>query len=133
MNTTDPQFKSMILRLQSGEITRNQAADAYGIRLGTLNMWISRKKLSSTIPATGLAGTALERAETDPDKVNARRQAAARVLAGEISALAVAREYPGLSHRTIAQDVRKARIKLGQPVQHRTRTPAQNTAPNPAQ
>ena len=56
---------------------------------------------------------------TDPDKVKDRAEAVARVLSGKISALAVAKEYPGMSHVTIAYDVRKARISMGQQVQHR--------------
>lgn len=119
MKTTDHQFKVMISRLQAGELTRNQAAAFYGIGIGTLNVWVSRKKLGGTIPSAGPAGAALERMITDPDKVKDRAEAVARVLSGKISALAVAKEYPGMSHVTIASDVRKARISMGQQVQHR--------------
>lgn len=129
MNNTSPQFNEMISRLQSGELTRNQAAAEYGIGIGTLNVWISRKKLAGTIPAVGLSGAALEWAETDPDKVNARRQATARVLSGEISALAAAKEYPGMSPTTLALDVRKARIAQGLPVQAKRTRRAANQQP----
>ena len=117
MNNTSPEFTEMICRLQSGELTRKQAAAAYSIDIGTLNVWISRKGLADSIPKQGLAGAAREWAEKDPDKVKARREAAARVLSGEISAMAAAKEYPGMSHVTLALDVRKARIAQGLPVQ----------------
>lgn len=122
MKRNDATFKEMVARLQSGELTRDQAADAYGINPGTLNVWISRSKLGDTIPnlqGKSRAGAAVHWPELTPDEVSATEAAIARVLAGEVSALAATKADPRISASTLAKRVRKARIDRGIPVQGR--------------
>lgn len=126
----DPSFREMIGRIRSGELTRKQAAAAYGITTGLLNVWIQRSKI------TGLPRDT-EWRQRNPDKVKELADhligkplspevqalmdaAVARVLAGEVSARAAAAEDPRLSHRTLARNVRRERLKAGLPVQFRT-------------
>ena len=130
MKRNDTTFHEMISRIRSGELTRRQAAETYGIAVGVLNVWIQRSKITglprdnnwrSQNPdkvkelTSHLLGKAL-----DPERQAALNDAVARVLAGEISARAAALQDPRLSARTIAMKVRQARIKEGLPVQQRT-------------
>lgn len=139
MRRNDKTFKEMVARLQSGEITRHQAADIYQIGYGTLGVWLSRsgvaKSTAGRLPdgSRRLHGAALERSRSlSPDKAKALDAAVARVLAGEISALAAEAENPDLSARTIAQRVRKARIDQGLPVQEK-RTRAKTRRDHPSE
>lgn len=110
----------MVARIQSGELTRAQAAQTYGINLGTLGVWLSRSKVNTTTRAPRkLHGAALGWAITDPDKVKLLDEAVAKVLAGEMSATKASEIYPTLALATIALRVRKARLAAGQPVQQR--------------
>lgn len=123
MKRNDATFNAMVARLAAGELTRQQAAEEYGVNYGTLCVWLGRSKLNdSTARKTPKAvyGAAVDWAIKDPDKVKALDAAVAKVLAGEISALAAAKQNPDLSARTIADRVRRARVQSGLPVQHRT-------------
>jgi hypothetical protein len=62
MKRNDPSFREMIGRIRSGELTRKQAAAAYGITTGLLNVWIQRSKI------TGLPRDT-EWRQQNPDKV----------------------------------------------------------------
>lgn len=122
MKRNDPQFNEMAARILSGQLTRQQASIEYNLNYGTISVWLSRSKLTSPPRPDGgraLYGTAVAMMITDPDKVKALDAAVERVLAGEISAAAAAALDARLSHRTIAAKVRKARQKLGLPVQVR--------------
>lgn len=130
MKRNDTTFHEMIARIRSGELTRRAAAEAYGISPGVLNVWIQRSKIEG-LPRDN------QWRDSNPDKVKALNDhllgkplspelqaamdaAVDRVLAGETSARAAALADPRLSARTIAHKVRAARVKAGQPVQHRT-------------
>jgi hypothetical protein len=122
MRRNDTQFKALVARLQAGELTRQQAADLHGVKYETLCQWLRRSKVD-LIPREdkGLTGYAVELKKrlADPDIKAALDSAVARVLAGEISALAASREDPRINHRTLAVYVRKAKLAQGLPVQHR--------------
>lgn len=125
MQRNDAKFKELVSRLQSGELNRQQASEAYGVNYGTLCVWLSRSKLGSTTlqrEADGsrkLHGIAAKNSQLDPDKDRALDAAVARVLAGEISALAASKESEGLSPSTIAARVRKAKLQAGIPIPRR--------------
>ena len=124
MKRNDTTFKLMVSRLQSGEITREQACAEYGVGYGTLCVWLGRSKLNATIPHPGwkpdrarpMVGAAAEWTPLDEDTKKAIEAAVVRVIAGEISALAVAKEDPRINHRTLTKAVRKAKIAAGIPV-----------------
>lgn len=135
MNRHDPKFHELISRLQSGEITRPEASTIYGIHPVTLNGWITRSKLSETIPSRrGRDGSEMAPKITDPDKVNAMANAVARVLAGEISARAAAIADPRIVMNTLQHKVRQAKKRAGIPIRkNKTRyaDPALAFAPAP--
>lgn len=118
MKPNDTTFKEMISRIASGELTRKQAAEAYGIDPGTLNVWIARFNLSDSLPSMrGKAGYAKQLSDKYAIDTDAYEKAVARVLSGEISALALSEETPGIKAGTLAKKVRQARIRAGLPVQ----------------
>jgi hypothetical protein len=141
MKRNDATFKAMVARLQAGEITKDQACSLYDLKPNTLNSWLRRSKLLGTVPRQRQPPeeAARQRANLVSKPLTPEIQAAvdaavARVLAGEISALAASLEDPRLSARTLADKVRKARLEKGLPVQaRRTRTnyPSAPYARNP--
>ena len=128
MKRNDSTFKEMVSRIQSGELTRHQAADAYGVGYGTLCVWLSRSKLNESTVQRSPDGTrmrmrygaAVEWGVPNPEAMAAAVQ---RVLRGEISAQAASKQSPELNSRTLAKKVRKERLAQGQMVQYRARRP----------
>ena len=132
MKRNDGDFKTMVSRIQSGEFTRQQAAEAYEIPYNTLTIWLKRSRVSLPVKVNAtepkvLHGDALNWATKDPLKVKAMQEAVERILRGEISALAASQQDPRLSPSTLAQKVRKIRLANGQPVQVRRSRYAQTT------
>lgn len=127
MNRHSPEFKALVKRLESGEITRNQAVQESGLAYSTLTTWLART--GAAIPDNRRTNHAdkpftphaavLNGAEMTPDKANALNAAVDKVLAGGTSARAAAAEF-GVSHVTVAAKVRKIRLAQGLPVQART-------------
>lgn len=120
MNRHSTEFKALIDQLAAGTLTRAEAAERSGVKLNTLNAWISRANLAGTLkPAPRrYRGDAHHAAEKDPEKRSAWDEAVAKVLAGESSARKIAGEM-NLSERTVALKVRQARQKAGMPVRSR--------------
>jgi len=136
MKPNDTTFKEMISRIASGELTRKQAAQTYDLDIGTLNSWISRHNLSDSLPSMrGKAGYAKQLSDKYAIDTNAYEKAVARVLSGEISALALSEETPGIKAGTLAKKVRQARIRAGLPVQankgHNRPKPTESPQLNP--
>lgn len=115
----------MVARLQTGELTREQASIEYQVDYGTLCVWLGRSKLNATIPrpkpdkAEPLAGAALKWNTLDEETVKAMDAAVVRVLSGETSALAASKADPRINARTLAQKVRSAKIAAGAPLKPR--------------
>lgn len=110
MKRNDPTFKEMVARLQSGELTRNQAAEAYGLKPNTLITWLLRSKID--IPrdsSAGLRGAALTWTKDDPVRKAALAEAVAKVLSGELTgdqAFAIYADK-GVARATLFLEVRK--------------------------
>lgn len=121
INRHSQEFKDLAAKILSGELSRLEASNQYGINPGTLAVWMSRSNLTSKGPdgVKKLHGAALESAITDPDKVKLLEEAVARVLDGELSATEAAEKYPTLAQVTIAKRVRKYRQEHGMTVQKR--------------
>lgn len=123
MKRNDSKFKEMVLRIQSGELTRHEAAEAYGIGYGTLGVWLSRSKLNSSTARRKVDGTkarygvASEWPVLDKDAVDAAVQ---RVLSGEISARALCMQDPTFRYSTLVRKVQKARRTLKQTTEETT-------------
>jgi hypothetical protein len=115
-------FKELVARLQSGELTRAQAAAAYGLNPGTLASWLLRSKVGeSTRTKVGdkfLYGAAAEFAERlDPNIAKLLDEATEKVLDGTFkSCLAAHKAYPGVVLGTLTARVRKARLAQGLPI-----------------
>lgn len=130
MKRNDATFKAMVARLQAGEITKEQACSLYGLNPHTLSSWLRRSKLLGTVPRQRQPPEEAARQRANlvstpltPEIQAAMDAAIARVMAGEISAMAASVEDPRLSARTLADKVRRARLEKGLPVQaRRTRT-----------
>ena len=115
-------FKDLAAKIQSGELTRAEAAAQAGINPGTLGVWLSRSNVTAPKNPDGtrkLYGTAAQKKITDPDKVKLLDEAVARVLDSNLSVTQVSEMYPTLSATTIAARVRKYRLEHGQHVQKR--------------
>lgn len=127
MKINDASFKEMVGRLQSGELTRSQAAETYGIGVPMLNVWISRAKLGSTIPDLRKISRPIPNRHVatgpvlDPDNAKALREAVAKVLSEGVSALSVSNADPRVKQRTLAKYVREAKIAAGEVLPVRTR------------
>lgn len=134
MKRNDQTFKEMVSRITAGELTRQQAADSYGVNYGTLCVWLGRSNLNAQTArkATGipkpLAGAALGWNVTDPNKAKVLEEATARVISGEFSVTEASEKYPDLALSTLSKRVRKERMAAGYPVQKR-RTRAQLQTP----
>ena len=115
MNKHTPQYAEMVSRLVSGELSRKQAADEYGVNFGTLSSWLIRDKIKTPRVklVTGAARAAADRANEDPDKVIAMDQAVARVLAGECTAYSAAKADARVNLSTLNVRIRKAREAEG--------------------
>lgn len=130
MNRHSPQFKELVGRLQSGELTRAQAAEIYGINPMTLAKWLVRSKVgeSTRTKAEGqLYGAAIEKLNSlDPAVAEALAEATQKVVDGVYpSCLAAHKDYPGVSLSTLTARVRKARVAKGLPIgrQGKAQTP----------
>lgn len=129
MKRNDPTFKEMVSRIESGELTRLQAADTYGINPGTLNVWLSRSNLAekTRLKERPLHGAALGWVKLDPDRAKLLDEVVARVVAGELTVTQAARENPTLVLMTISTKVRQRQEELGLPMRKR-RTRAEMAA-----
>jgi len=129
MNITrhSEKFKILASRMHSGEITREQMADACGIKVGTLGVWLTRSKLTKKNNADGtkkLHGAALGLVINDPNRAKVVATAVARVMSGEISVTQAAREYPEIPASTLSKRVRQLKEYAGEPVARRNRPQA---------
>lgn len=117
---TSPSFKVLVARLQSGELTRAQAAAEYGVPLGTLNVWLSRSKVgeSTRLKERTLHGAAADLANSlDPKIAKLLDEATQKVLDGTYkSCLAASKAYPDVVLGTLTTRVRKARLAQGLPI-----------------
>lgn len=131
MKRNDPTFKEMVSRIASGELTRKQAAEAYGINYGTLCVWLGRSDLNAETVQRGpkahrdrtAHGAATLWPTLPPEVVAALDAAVARVMAGESTALGESKADPRIKLSTLTQRVQKARREAA--------PQAQQTAPNP--
>lgn len=123
MKRNDTTFKEMVSRIESGELTRRQAADTYGIKYGTLCVWLGRSELAEKTRLKGkpLHGAALGWAKLDPDKAKRLDEAAHMAIHGELSVTQVSKLFPDIAAATLTKRVRKDREKIGLPVQRRNR------------
>jgi len=116
MKRNDTTFKEMVARIQSGELTRVQAADTYNLNPGTLNVWLSRSKLNETtkMAVRPLHGATADLVNNlDPEIAAKLAEATQKVLDGTFkSCLAAHAAYPELSRSTLTARVRKARLAL---------------------
>lgn len=112
MKRNDKTFKEMVSRIQSGELTRSQAADAYNIKVNTLNVWLGRSRL--TVPKTRskeLRGAAVE--WSNNVDYTALNSAVASVLDGTYkSCYAAQRAFPTVKLSTLTLKVRQARERM---------------------
>jgi len=109
MKRNDPTFKEMVARMQSGELTRKQAADTYGVRENTLVVWLGRSGIEvPRAPKQGLHGDAVNWTKDDPVRSQALQEAFEEVLAGTLTARTAVIKYGdrGVAYTTIAQMVR---------------------------
>jgi hypothetical protein len=125
MKRNDTTFKEMISRINSGELTRLQAADVYKIKPNTLNAWVIRSKLDVPKQKRVAYGAAAEAAERlDPNIAKLLDEATAKVLDGTFrSCLAAHAEYPGIVLGTLTKRVRKARLAQGLPIGRQGKKP----------
>ncbi len=115
MKRNDPTFKEMVARILSGELTRKQAADAYGIKENTLTHWLLRGKIATPKQPKVLAGAALEWTKPDPVRRAALDEAVSRVLSGELTGDQAFALYAdqGVARATLFYEVRKILAKQG--------------------
>ena len=115
MKRNDTTFKEMVSRIASGELTRKQAADVYGVKYGTLMVWLGRSGLNDETAfkgparAGGTYGAAADWPVLTPERAAALDAAVARVVAGESTALGESKANPEIKLSTITQRVRSAR------------------------
>lgn len=120
MKRNDQTFQEMVSRIKSGELTRKQAATAYGIEYGTLCVWLGRSGLNAETVAKGpLAhrrgaahGAATNWPVLSPETSAALDAALARVLAGETTAQGESKADPRIKLTTLTQRVRSARREM---------------------
>lgn len=114
MKRNDSTFKEMVARIQSGELTRAQAANTYNLNPGTLNVWLGRSKLNETtkMSVRPLHGATADLVNNlDPEIAAKLAEATRKVLDGTFkSCLAAHGTYPELSLSTLTARVRKARL-----------------------
>jgi homospermidine synthase len=122
-------FKELVARLQSGELTRAQAAVAYGVNPGTLAKWLLRSKVGEStrtkVDGKFLYGAAAEFADRlDPKIARLLEEATKKVLDGTFrSCLAAHRAYPDVVLGTLTARVRKARLAQGLPIGRQGKKP----------
>lgn len=113
MNRHSPEFKELVARLQSGELTRAQACDIYGLQRDTLSTWLTRSKVgaSTRTKTRPLAGSAKQFVESmDPQYVLLLNDLVAKVLSGEYRSCRAAHlANPQVPLSTLTVRVRKAR------------------------
>lgn len=123
MNRHDPEFQTLVDRLASGAITREEAALDAGVPLNTLKTWLRRAGALGGLKHTRRnAGAHHFAAEKDPDKVDAYRNAIAECLraTNPPSIRSVALKYAdrGVSYQWLLHKVGQARrgeIRLASP------------------
>jgi hypothetical protein len=134
MKRNDSTFKELVSRITSGELTRLQAADIYGVNPGTLKVWLNRSNLSDAtrLKERPLHGAALGWMTIDPETARLLEDAAQKVLDGTFkSCLAAHASYPSLSLSTLTARVRKARLAQGLPIGRQGKKPQQEPTPAP--
>lgn len=126
MKRNDPTFQEMVSRLTTGELTRKQAAEIYGLNPSTLDVWLSRSGI--TRATTSKAPRVRRGAELgwnvlSDDLVAEMDAAIARILAGESSALGESKKNPRLNLGTLTVKARAARKLAGLPQARMGRAP----------
>jgi len=111
MKRNDPTFQVMVARINSGELTRAQAADTYNLNLGTLHVWLSRSGVKTPRQKV-LHGAALDWVIDDPERTKAIQAAVTDVTAGRMTARAAAQAH-GQAFATVAWHVRKILASQG--------------------
>lgn len=117
MKRNDPTYKAMISRIKSGELSRKQAAEEYGINPVTLNAWIVRSKevlpdrrssrevIDPRLEAMGVVALTPERKQALLDAVQ-------RVIRGGISCNQAAKNDPTITMSYLARLVRKEKERI---------------------
>jgi hypothetical protein len=111
--THEPTLQQVAL-LERGEITREQAAAALGISVGTLNSRLCRTKFNERLKGVRAKPTdaqAMHFFQSDPEKAKAYEAAVAVILStpkSKVKALH-AQKFPSLSYQILARKVKAAR------------------------
>lgn len=113
MKRNDTTFKEMVSRIQSGELTRNQASEAYNVKRGTLDKWLNRSRIATPPLPKALYGAALTWVKDDPVRAAALKAAIDDVLTNHTSLDQVIKKYPGVARSTVAVEVRKVLASQG--------------------
>ena len=93
----------MVSRIASGELTRKQATEVYGVKYGTLMVWLGRSGLNEETAFKASSkgrtthGAAVAWPALTPDRIAELDAAVARVIAGESAALGESKAKPRTS------------------------------------